>query len=333
MTINPDGIYLAHIRTNKGDITVELFASDAPITVNNFVFLVREGFYNGVSFHRVLRNFMIQTGDPQGDGSGGPGYRFADEPVSRSYSKGILAMANAGPNTNGSQFFIVHGPQVTLPPRYTIFGQVTEGLDAVDEIAVSPVQASPPQGEVSSPIEPIIIESIEITVGNSGASRSTFAPTLKPTSPKQNPSDFTFTLYQGQERLGSTTLNFSDLQGQPVVLNFWAGLCPPCRAEMPELQEFYDDYQDKVVLLGIDVGQFTSLGNQEDAQALLKELGVTYPAGATADSQIMRNFKVFGMPTTAFVDSKGEIFRSWTGALNLKTLSEITAEMINEEGR
>ena len=162
MTINADATYLAHIRTNKGDITVELFVSDAPKTVNNFVFLAREGFYNGVSFHRVLRNFMIQTGDPQGDGSGGPGYRFADEPVSRSYSKGILAMANAGPNTNGSQFFIVHGPQVTLPPRYTIFGRVTEGLDAVDEIAASPVQASP-QGEVSSPIESLLIESVEIT--------------------------------------------------------------------------------------------------------------------------------------------------------------------------
>ena len=149
-----------------------------------------------------------------------------------------------------------------------------------------------------------------------------------PSSTTQNPNDFAFTLYQGQERLGAESLNFSDLLGEPVVLNFWAGLCPPCRAEMPEFQEFYDDYSDRVVLLGIDVGQFTSLGNRDDAQALLKELGVTYPAGFTEDPSIMRNFKVLGMPTTVFVDSKGEVFRSWTGALNLKTLSEITDEML-----
>ncbi len=149
-----------------------------------------------------------------------------------------------------------------------------------------------------------------------------------PSSTTQNPNDFTFTLYQGQERLGAESLNFSDLQGEPVVLNFWAGLCPPCRAEMPDLQEFYDDYSDRVVLLGIDVGQFTSLGNRDDAQALLKELGVTYPTGFTEDPSIMRNYKVLGMPTTVFVDSEGEVFRSWTGALNLKTLSEITDEML-----
>ncbi len=154
------------------------------------------------------------------------------------------------------------------------------------------------------------------------------AVSVTPSSTTQNPDDFAFTLYQGQESLGTESMNFSDLQGKPVVLNFWAGLCPPCRAEMPEFQEFYDDYHDRVVLLGIDVGQFTSLGNRADAQALLKALGVTYPAGFTEDASIMRNFKVLGMPTTVFVDSEGEIFRSWTGALNLKTLSEITDEML-----
>ena len=162
MTIDPDATYRAHIRTNKGNITLELFPSEAPKTVNNFVFLAREGFYDGVIFHRVIKEFMIQTGDPKGNGSGGPGYGFADEPVSRSYSKGIVAMANAGPNTNGSQFFIVHGSQVGLGPNYTIFGEVSGGLDTVDEIAASPVRASA-AGEVSSPIEPILIDSIEIT--------------------------------------------------------------------------------------------------------------------------------------------------------------------------
>lgn len=160
------------------------------------------------------------------------------------------------------------------------------------------------------------------------------APTVGAGSPvtasstTQNPNDFTFTLYQGQEHLGAESLNFSDLQGKPVILNFWAGLCPPCRAEMPEFQEFYDDYNDRVNLLGIDVGQFTSLGNRDDAKDLLKALGVTYPAGFTEDPAIMRNFRVLGMPTTVFIDSEGEIFRSWTGALNLKTLSEITDEML-----
>ena len=169
---------------------------------------------------------------------------------------------------------------------------------------------------------------------NSPANSQDPAPTVgavvptTPSSTTQNPNDFAFTLYQGQERLGAESLNFSDLQGKPVVLNFWAGLCPPCRAEMPDLQKFYDDYSDKVVLLGIDVGQFTSLGNPDDAQALLKELGVTYPAGFTEDPAIMRNFRVLGMPTTVFVDSEGETFRSWTGALNQKTLSEITDEML-----
>ena len=175
----------------------------------------------------------------------------------------------------------------------------------------------------------IILALVLAACGGAAVSRGAGDP-VPPSSTVQNSDDFTFTLYQGQERLGAESLNFSDLQGKPVVLNFWAGLCPPCRAEMPEFQEFYEDYQDRVVLLGIDVGQFTSLGNQEDAQALLKQLGVTYPAGFTEDPAIMRNFKVLGMPTTVFVDSKGEIFRSWTGALNLKTLSEITDEMLDQ---
>ncbi len=161
MAIDPNNNYIATIHTNLGDFTVELFASEAPLTVNNFVFLSREGFYDGVLFHRVIKEFMVQTGDPRGDGTGGPGYRFEDEPVSRSYSRGIVAMANAGPNTNGSQFFIVHGTNVNLPPSYTIFGQVSSGLDTVDLIANTPVQPSL-RGEVSSPTEPLLIESIEI---------------------------------------------------------------------------------------------------------------------------------------------------------------------------
>ena len=162
MTINPAASHTAIIRTNKGMMTLELFASEAPITVNNFVFLAREGFYDEVIFHRVIRDFMIQTGDPTGNGTGGPGYRFKDEPVRRSYSRGIVAMANAGPNTNGSQFFIVHGTNVGLPPAFTIFGQVTLGTDTLDQLANTPVRESA-TGELSVPTESLRIQSIEIS--------------------------------------------------------------------------------------------------------------------------------------------------------------------------
>jgi cyclophilin family peptidyl-prolyl cis-trans isomerase len=163
MTINTASKYTATLRTNKGNIAIELFAAEAPRTVNNFVFLAREGYYDGVIFHRVIKGFMIQSGDPKGDGAGGPGYRFADEqPVTRKYTKGIVAMANAGPNTNGSQFFIVHGADAGLPPSYTIFGQVVSGLETVDLLANTPVQAV--RGtEVSSPTERLVIEKVEIT--------------------------------------------------------------------------------------------------------------------------------------------------------------------------
>jgi len=160
MTVDPAKRYRAQIRTNKGDIEVELHASEAPKTVNNFVFLAREGFYDGVPFHRVIRGFMIQTGDPTGTGTGGPGYRFADEKVSRSYSRGTVAMANSGPNTNGSQFFIMHQTK-QLPPNYTIFGTATNGLEVVDAIASVPV-TSGRSGEASTPKEEVKIESVSV---------------------------------------------------------------------------------------------------------------------------------------------------------------------------
>ena len=151
--------YKAVITTTLGAINVDLFTTEVPNTVNNFVFLAREGFYDNVIFHRVIPGFMIQGGDPTGTGMGGPGYRFNDEPVRRQYDPGILAMANSGPNTNGSQFFIMHGA-VALPPNYTIFGFATAGLNVVHAIASSPTA---PGGEGSRPIEPPLILSIEIT--------------------------------------------------------------------------------------------------------------------------------------------------------------------------
>ena len=160
MSIDAAKKYQAVFSTSEGDFTVDLFPDDAPTTVNNFVFLAREEFYNDVKFHRIIKGFMIQGGDPTGTGSGGPGYRFRDEPVKKDYKPGILAMANAGPNTNGSQFFIMHGDYSgRLPKNYTIFGQVSDGMDVVDKLANTPVGGG---GENSKPTVDVRINGIEI---------------------------------------------------------------------------------------------------------------------------------------------------------------------------
>jgi cyclophilin family peptidyl-prolyl cis-trans isomerase len=136
MVIDPSKRYTATISTDNGDIVVELFADKAPNTVNNFVFLAQEGYYDGVTFHRVIHGFMAQGGDPTGSGRGGPGYQFPDEfhPMLKHDQPGILSMANAGPGTNGSQFFITYGPTPHLDGRHTVFGRVIEGLDVVEAI-------------------------------------------------------------------------------------------------------------------------------------------------------------------------------------------------------
>ena len=136
MQIDTDKSYQATITTNKGDIVVDLYAQHAPKTVNNFVFLAREGYYDSVAFHRVISNFVIQGGDPTGTGAGGPGYRFEDEVKNNpmKHETGVLSMANAGPNTNGSQFFITHSPQPHLDGKHTVFGKVVEGMDVVNAI-------------------------------------------------------------------------------------------------------------------------------------------------------------------------------------------------------
>lgn len=136
MTIDTGKSYVATFDTTRGSISVELFAQDAPKTVNNFVFLAREGFYDGTKFHRVIADFMVQGGDPTGTGSGGPGYRFEDEVKSNpnKHARGVLSMANAGPNTNGSQFFITHVETPWLNGKHTVFGRVLTGQDVVDAV-------------------------------------------------------------------------------------------------------------------------------------------------------------------------------------------------------
>jgi cyclophilin family peptidyl-prolyl cis-trans isomerase len=163
MSIDASKTYCAVVLTNKGSITLQLFAKDAPKTVNNFVFLAKQNFYNGIIFHRIIESFMIQTGDPQGTGMGGPGYKFEDELNSPyQYEPGIVAMANSGPNTNGSQFFICTGEDskgLNGQPNYSIFAQVASGMETVKKIAATPVQAG---GENSTPAEKVFIENIQI---------------------------------------------------------------------------------------------------------------------------------------------------------------------------
>ena len=136
MQIDPKKSYTATIETARGNIVIELYPQNAPKTVNNFVFLAKEGFYDGVLFHRVIKDFMIQGGDPTGTGRGGPGYKFEDETKGNplKHGTGFLSMANAGPNTNGSQFFITHSQQAHLDGKHTVFGKVVEGQNVVDAI-------------------------------------------------------------------------------------------------------------------------------------------------------------------------------------------------------
>jgi len=142
--------YTAVLTTTQGAVSIKLHADKTPITANNFVFLAKKGFYDGTVFHRVIKNFMIQGGDPKGNGTGGPGYKFDDEPFEGEYKRGIVAMANSGPNTNGSQFFIMH-KDYPLPKDYVIFGEVIEGIEVVDRIA-----------EAEAKPEPVVVESIKI---------------------------------------------------------------------------------------------------------------------------------------------------------------------------
>ena len=162
MGIDPAKRYSATLETTIGTMVIALDAASAPLTVNNFVYLAAHHYYDGVIFHRIIKNFMCQGGDPEGSGRGGPGYKFGDElPKPGKYQIGSVAMANAGPNTNGSQFFIVSGPSgVGLPPLYSLFGQVVKGLEVVE--ALQNVATRP--GD--RPVEDVVIKSVTITVAD-----------------------------------------------------------------------------------------------------------------------------------------------------------------------
>ncbi len=165
MTIDKSKKYYATVDTTLGKFKIELFAAETPVTVNNFIFLSKQGYYNGVVFHRIIKTFMIQTGDQTGTGSGSPGYRFNDElPVKHKYEPGIVAMANSGPNTNGSQFFVCTGEDsknLNSMPNYTQFGKIVEGMDIVQKIAS--VQVVSNGREMSKPVTYPVIRSITIS--------------------------------------------------------------------------------------------------------------------------------------------------------------------------
>jgi cyclophilin family peptidyl-prolyl cis-trans isomerase len=158
MQIDATRKYVATLKTALGDIEIKLHAKETPVTVNNFVFLAREKFYDNVIFHRTIKGFMIQGGDPTGTGMGGPGYKFEDEPFTGEYRRGIVAMANSGQDTNGSQFFIMHADNA-LPKNYVIFGEVIGGMDVVDKIAEAATQ---PGGEGSKPVTPIEMRTVSV---------------------------------------------------------------------------------------------------------------------------------------------------------------------------
>jgi cyclophilin family peptidyl-prolyl cis-trans isomerase len=162
MGIDPAKRYTATLSTTLGEIVIALDALAAPATVNNFVFLALNHYYDGVIFHRIIKNFMCQGGDPTGSGRGGPGYRFADElPKPGAYQIGSVAMANAGPNTNGSQFFIVSGSDgVRLPPQYSLFGQVVKGLEAIEQMQAVATDRQ------DRPTDDVVINSVAITVAD-----------------------------------------------------------------------------------------------------------------------------------------------------------------------
>lgn len=160
MSVDRAKTYTATLTTDKGQIVMDLHVKTNPITVNNFVFLAREKFYDATIFHRTIPGFMIQGGDPLGTGTGGPGYRFDDEPFTGEYQRGVVAMANAGSNTNGSQFFIMQA-DAPLPKKYVIFGEVTSGMDVVDTIATAPVTMGA-DGAQSKPLTPVVLQSVVI---------------------------------------------------------------------------------------------------------------------------------------------------------------------------
>ena len=186
----------------------------------------------------------------------------------------------------------------------------------------APVEIPPTSAPASTPV-PAPTATMQATPG--------LSPTfIAPVSDDSAP-DFRFALFQGEEVLGASEMALSELEGRPLVLNFWARFCTPCWSEMPELQAFYEEYEDRVQLVGIDVGQFTGLGSPKDAGKLLDSLGITYPAGYTDEARVVRDYQIRAMPTTAFITGDGELFQTWTGSITREEITAVVREMLGKE--
>ena len=229
---------------------------------------------------------------------------------------------------------LAHGPipypqlSATSPPRSRLVG-FGRGLMALVVLAFLLAACGGGAGDADDQAPSIS----PVTAGGSGDAEEQMPSVasgieIDMSDEKDLAPNFTFIMYQGEDEVGGSELDLAQLRGKPVVLNFWAGLCPPCRAEMPDLQTFYEQFKDRATLIGIDLGQFTGLGSQKDAKDLLQDLGVTYPAGFTNDSSVVKDFKVLGMPTTIFIRADGTIFKKWSGALDVDTLAERTNAML-----
>ena len=200
---------------------------------------------------------------------------------------------------------LVSGCGEAAPPSRTSLPPATS--------SVAPTAVPTPTGH------PVATPTLVPTPASRGAAQGLTAP------------DFEFILFQGADELGGDQLRLSDLGGRPIVLNFWARFCGPCWKEMPELQHFYEESGKDVLLLGIDVGQFTGLGLPKDAGKLLDSLGVTYPAGFTDDGRVVAMYGIRAMPTTIFIDSDRRVFRSWSGSINRQQLDSIVSDLLEKE--
>lgn len=339
------GDMVAIIKTNHGDIKIKLFYEDAPITVENFVRLSQKEYYDNLIFHRVINNFMIQGGDPEGSGRGGEsiwGKPFKDEISSKLYNiRGALSMANSGPNTNGSQFFIVHNPffddeikeycksigmdqqlideysQIGGTPwldgKHTVFGQVYEGLDVVDKIAAVKV------GNNDKPIEDVKILSVQTyKLGNENEAIVFDDSAYKELSDKQEAPEFELENAEGKK------VKLSDFKGKTVVLNFWATWCPPCKKEMPDFNKVAEEFSKgtDAKLLCINIGEEKAVATQ-----FLKDNGYTMDILLDTKSEVATKYGISAIPTTILIDKEGNIVDQIVGTASYEIVMEMVGNL------
>jgi peptidyl-prolyl cis-trans isomerase B (cyclophilin B) len=335
------GDMVAIMKTNFGDIKIKLFYEDAPLAVENFVKLSQKDYYNSIIFHRVINNFMIQSGDPEGNGTGGEsiwGKEFNDEFSDRLFNiRGALSMANRGSNTNGSQFFIVQNPVIDdqlkesckqsgmdqnlidayskvggtpwLDGKHSVFGQVYEGLDIVDKIAAVKV------GNNDKPVDNIKILSVDTYKLGYENEPIVFEKTPdENVSAKPKAADFELENSEGKK------VKLSDFKGKTVILNFWATWCGPCVREMPDINKAAAELtkSKNAVLLAINIGE-----EKDVAVKFLKENGYSLNLLLDTKSTVADKYGIKAIPTTIVIDKEGNIADQIVGSTNYKKVMEL----------